>query len=74
MFVLLPNLSNMAVFNLSPAASELNFHIWNANPQSCARAKSETKMVAHGGQFWTSVSVFYADLYVSSSPLHDLSY
>ena len=54
--------------------SELNFHIWNAISQSFARAKSEAKMAAHGSQFWTSVSVFYADLNVSSSPLHDFSY
>ena len=38
-------------------ASELNFYIWNANSQSFARAKSEGKMAAHGGKFWTSVSV-----------------
>ena len=47
---------------------------WNANPQSFARPKSEAKIAAHGSQFWTSVSVFCADLYVSSSPLHDFSY
>ena len=29
--------------------------------------KSEAKMAAHGGQFWTSVSVPYAGLYVSFS-------
>ena len=33
--------------------------------------KSEAKMAAHGGQFWTSVSVPYAGLYVSSSLLRD---
>ena len=43
--------------------SELNIHIWNANWPM----KSEAKMVAHGEQFWTSVSVFYAGLYVSFS-------
>ena len=53
--------------------SELNFHIWNANSQSFARAKSEAKMAAHGGKFWTSVSVLFAVLYVSSSPLHDFN-
>ena len=31
--------------------SELNFHIWNANSQSFARAKSEAKMAAHGENF-----------------------
>ena len=30
--------------------------------------KSEAKMAAHGGQFWTSVSVQYSGLYVTSSP------
>ena len=29
--------------------------------------KSEAEMVAHGGQFWTSVSVTYAGFYVSFS-------
>ena len=52
--------------------SELNFHIWNANSQSFARAKSEAKMAAHGGKFWTSVSDFSV-LYVSSIPLHDFN-
>ena len=53
--------------------SELSFHIWNANSYSFAGAKSEAKMAAHGGKFWTSVSVLFAVLYVSSSPLHDFS-
>ena len=53
--------------------SELNFHIWNANSQSFARAKSEAKMAAHVGKFWTSVSVLFAVMYVSSSPLHDFN-
>ena len=57
----------------SPSTSELNFHIWNANSQSFARAKSEAKMGAHGRKFWTSVSVLFAVLYVSSSPLHDFN-
>ena len=52
------------------AGSELNFHIWNANSQSFTPTKSEPKMAAHGGQFWTSVSVLFAVLYASSSPLH----
>ena len=47
--------------------SELDFHIWNANwPMKC-----EAKMAVHGGQFWTSVSVLYAGLYVSFSLLRD---
>ena len=54
--------------------SKLNFHLWNANSQSFARAKSEAKMAAHGDQFWTSVSVFLAVLYVSSSPLQDFNF
>ena len=33
--------------------------------------KSEAKMAAHGGQFWTSVSVPYAGMYVSFSLLRD---
>ena len=56
------------------STSELNLHIWNANSQSFARAKSEAKMAAHGGKFWTSVSVLFAVLYVSSSPLRDLNF
>ena len=56
------------------ATSELNFHIWNANSQSFARAKNEAKMAAHGGKFWTSVSVLFAVLHVSSSPLHDFNF
>ena len=49
--------------------SELDFHIWNAN----CPMKSEAKMAAHGSQFWTSVSVPYAGLYVSFSlPRHCL--
>ena len=36
--------------------SELNFHIWNANWP----VKSEAKMAAREGQFWTSVLVSYA--------------
>ena len=54
--------------------SELNFHIWNANSQSFAQAKSEAKMAAHGGKFWTSVSVLFAVLYVSFSPLNDFNF
>ena len=53
--------------------SELNFHIWNANSQSFARAKREAKMAAHGGKFWTSVSILFAVFYVSSSPFHDFN-
>ena len=52
--------------------SELNFHIWNANSQSFAWAKSEAKMAAHvenfGHQFQSS-----ALMYVSSRPLHDFN-
>ena len=44
-------------------ASELDFHIWNANWPM----KSEAKMATYGGQFWTSVLVPYAGLYVSFS-------
>ena len=33
--------------------------------------KSEAKMAAHAVQFWTSVSVPYAGLYVSFSLLRD---
>ena len=47
--------------------SEFNFHIWNANSQSFARVKNETKMATHGGQFWTSVSVLFAVLYAVNS-------
>ena len=57
---------------LSVATSKLNFHIWNAN--SFARAKSEAKMAAHGGKFWTSVSFLFVVLYVSSSPLHNFNF
>ena len=46
------------------------YSYWNANLQSFARAKSETKMAAHGGKFCTSASVLFADLYVGSIPLH----
>ena len=53
--------------------SELNFHIWNANSQWFAWAKSEAKMVTHGGKFCTSVSVLLVVLYVSSSPLRDFN-
>ena len=42
--------------------SELDFHIWDANSQSFAWAKSKTKMAAHGGKFCTSVPVLYATL------------
>ena len=45
----------------------------HTNSQSFARAKSEAKMAAHGGKFWTSVSVLFAVLYVSSSPLRDFN-
>ena len=48
--------------------SEFNFHIWDANHP----VKSEAKMAAHGGQFWTSVSVPCSGLYVSFSLLRDL--
>ena len=51
-----------------------NFHIWNTNSQSFARAKSEAKMTALGDQFWTSVLVLFAVLYVSSSPLHEFNF
>ena len=55
-------------------ASELNFHIWNANSQSFTRAKSEALMATHGGKFCTSVSVLFAVLHVSSSPLQDFDF
>ena len=45
--------------------SELNFHIWNANSQSFAWAKSEARMAAHGGKFCTSVPVLYTTLIFS---------
>ena len=51
-------------------ASELSFHIWNANWPM----KSEAKMAAHGGQFWMSVSVPYAGLYVNFSLSRDFSH
>ena len=42
-------LGNLSVY--CTPASELNFHIWNANwPR-----KREAKMAAHGGQSCTSV-------------------
>ena len=47
------------------STSELNLHIWNANSQSFARAKSEAKMAAHGGKFWTSVPVLSTTLIFS---------
>ena len=47
--------------------SDLNLHIWNANWPM----KSEAKMAAHEGQFWTSVSVSYAGLYASFSLQRD---
>ena len=53
---------------VQPNELELNFHILNANSQSFARAKSEAKMAAQGGKFWTSVSVLFAVLYLSFSP------
>ena len=59
--------------NSSLQASELNFHIWNANSRSFARVKSEPKMAAHGGKFWTSVSVLLVVLYVTSSRLQDFN-
>ena len=49
-------------------SSELNLHIWNANWPM----KSKAKMAAHGGQFWTSVSVSYAGLYVRFSLPHNI--
>ena len=55
---------------LQGSSSELNFHMWNANSQLFARAKSEAKMAAHRGKFWKPVSVLFAVLYVSSNPLH----
>ena len=57
----------------SHCTREPDFHIWNANSQSCARAKSEAKMATHGGKFCTSVSALFAHLYVSSSPLNDFN-
>ena len=54
---------------LAVSHSELDFCIWNANSQSFGRTKSEAKMSAHGGKFCTSVSVPFAVLYVSFSPL-----
>ena len=59
------------VAELRMLISELNFHMWNANSQSFARAKSEAKTAAYGRKFWTSRSVLFAHLYVSSSPLHN---
>ena len=50
-----------------------DFHIWNANSQLFGRARSEAKMAAHVEKFCTSVSVLFAVLYVSSSPLHDFN-
>ena len=51
-------------------ASELDFHIWNANwPMKC-----EAKMAAYGGQFCTSISVPFAGLYVSFSLPHFLHF
>ena len=39
-------------FTSSPVlTSELNLHIWNANSQSFARAKSEAKMATQGENF-----------------------
>ena len=54
--------------------SELYFLIWNVNSQSFARAKSEAKMAANGDQFLTSVAVFLAVLYLSSSPFRDFNF
>ena len=53
--------------------SEHDFHIWNADSQLFARAKREAKMTAHGWKFCTSVSILFAVLYVSSSPLQDFN-
>ena len=61
----------LAFHNIS---SGLDFHIWNANSPSFGRAKTDAKMAAHGEKFCTSVSVLFAILYVSSSPLNDFSY
>ena len=43
-------------------------------PSHLLGQKSEAKMAAHGGKFWTSVSVLCAVLYISSSLLHDFNY
>ena len=48
-------------------ASELNFHIWNAN----WAMKCEAKMAAYGEQFCRSVLVPYEVLYVNSSLPND---
>ena len=56
-------------YNHCTAFSELDFCIWNANSQSFGRAKSQPKMASHGGKVCSSVSVVFAVLYVSSSPL-----
>ena len=53
-------------------ASELDFHIGNANSPSFDRA-TEAKMAVHGGQFCTSVSILFAVLYISFSPLNDFN-
>ena len=37
---------------VSVVPSKLDFHIWNANSQSFAGAKSEAKMAAYRGQFF----------------------
>ena len=49
--------------------SELDFHIWNPN----WLMKCEAKMAANGGQFYTSVLVLYAGLYVSFSLARNFS-
>ena len=61
------DLSNLRFGQLN----ELNFQSWNANWP----VKSEAKMAAHGGQFWTSVPIPYAGLYFSFSlPLDILDF
>ena len=55
---------------MSVQTSELDSHIWNTNSKSFARAKSEAKKATYGGKFCTSVSVLFAVLHFSSSPLH----
>ena len=47
----------IAAMALKSSDSELNFHIWNVNFQSFARAKSEAKMAAQGVKFCTSFPV-----------------
>ena len=53
--------------------SKLDFHIWITSSQLFSRAKTEAKMAAHGRKFCTSLSVLFAILYVSFTPLHDFN-